>query len=215
MTTVRITDAGGKKPTFVQWDVDRVLYVSGVASQPCLHFANAELKRAIVVQATYDNGRWKCLVPNFILQFACPMVVSVFVQPDEGRTVATAVYEVKPKLKPQDYSYTENIGYINWVAKSEEVQDLIDEIQNKLDNGTLVGGPFWATYGITTSSEIETAYQAGRLCLCKYQINGNDYICRLSARGSSELHVFTATDGAQIVVLTCFSDSWVHESAVL
>lgn len=133
MNTVRITDAGGNKPTFVQWDVDRVLYVSGVASQPCLHFANAELKRAIVVQATDDNGRWKCLVPNFILQFACPMVVSVFVQPDEGRTVATAVYEVKPKLKPQDYSYTENIGYINWVQKSEEVQQILESSQDTLD----------------------------------------------------------------------------------
>ena len=133
MTTVRITDAGGNKPKFVQWDVDRVLYVSGVASQPCLHFANAELKRAIVVQATDDNGRWKCLVPNFILQFACPMVVSVFVQPDEGRTVATAVYEVKPKLKPQDYSYTENIGYINWVQKSEEVQQILESSQDTLD----------------------------------------------------------------------------------
>lgn len=154
MTTVRITDAGGNKPSFVQWDVDRVLYVSGVASQPCLHFANAELKRAIVVQATDDNGRWKCLVPNFILQFACPMVVSVFVQPDEGRTVATAVYEVKPKLKPQDYSYTENIGYINWVQKSEEIQDLIDTIQGMLDRGELKGDPF--TYDDFTEEQLET-----------------------------------------------------------
>lgn len=154
MTTVRITDAGGNKPRFTQWDVDRILYVSGVASQPCLHFANAELKRAIVVQATDDNGRWKCLVPNFILQFALPVIVSVFTQPEggEGRTEATVVIGVQPKKKPQDYTYEENIGYVNWVEKSAEVQDLIDTIQGMLDSGELKGDPF--TYDDFTEEQL-------------------------------------------------------------
>ena len=84
MSNVRITDAAGNKPTFTQWDVDRVLYISGVASKPCLHFANAELTRALVVESTQDGARWKCLVPNFVLQYALPLAVSVFVQPNEG-----------------------------------------------------------------------------------------------------------------------------------
>lgn len=138
---VKITDIDGKKPSFTQWDVDRVLLISGVDSQPALHFANHELRRAIVVLAEEDGDHWTCKVPNFILQFAGPMAVSVFLQPDddEGKTVFTAVYNVLPKMKPQDYSYTENIGYINWVVKSEEVQNLIDTIQTMLDNGELKG----------------------------------------------------------------------------
>lgn len=144
MTTVRITDAGGGKPSFTQWDVDRVVIVSGVTSQPMLHFANAELKRAIVVpteETSTGSGKWKADVPNFILQFPLPIVISVFLQPEggEGQTVATVPFGVRAKPKPQDYTYEENIGYINWVDKSEEVQALIDDIQGKLDRGELKG----------------------------------------------------------------------------
>lgn len=126
---VKITDIDGRKPSFTQWDVDRVLYISGCDSQPCLHFANAQLKRAIVVEAEADGSRWECNVPNFILQYAEPMLVSVFVQPDEGKTVLMAMFPVMPKMKPQDYTYEENIGYTNWVQKTEEAEELLDSIE--------------------------------------------------------------------------------------
>lgn len=135
---VKITDIDGRKPSFTQWDVDRVLYISGCDSQPCLHFANILLKRAIVVEAEADGRRWVCRVPNFILQYAEPMLVSVFVQPDEGKTVLMTWFPVTPKMKPQDYTYEENIGYVNWVQKSKEAQDLIDEVQAMIDGGSVV-----------------------------------------------------------------------------
>ena len=127
---VRITDIDGKKPSFVQWDVDRVLYIEGCDSQPCLHFANPMLTRAIVVQAEADGSRWECTVPNIILQTAAPIVISVFIQPDEGKTVLTDWVKVQPKLKPQDYTYEENIGYTNWVVKSAEAQAILDAIED-------------------------------------------------------------------------------------
>ena len=127
---VRITDIDGKKPSFVQWDVDRVLYIEGTDSQPCLHFANPMLTRAIVVEAEADGSRWECRVPNIILQTAAPIVISVFVQPDEGKTVLTDWVKVQPKLKPQDYTYEENIGYTNWVVKSAEAQAILDAIED-------------------------------------------------------------------------------------
>lgn len=139
MLNIKITDSDGKKPSFRQWDVDRILYISGVDSQPFLHFANNFLKRAIVVESEQDGTRWKCRVPNFILQFFGPFVVSVFCEGDESRTVLTATFQILPKLKPQDYTYEENIGYVNWVQKSQEAQDLLDAIQAKLDSGELKG----------------------------------------------------------------------------
>lgn len=132
---VRITDVNGKKPTFVQWDVDRILFITGCDSQPCLHFFNALLDRAIVVQAEEDGSQWKCRVPNFILQFEESFVVSVFVQPDEGKTVLMQLFHIDPKLKPQDYTYEENIGYINWVEKSEQAEELLarfDELRAEI-----------------------------------------------------------------------------------
>lgn len=156
MTTVRITDAGGNKPTFVQWDVDRVLYITGVTSTPCLHFANAELKRAIVVEAEESGGKYTCKVPNFILQFALPVIISVFTQPEggEGRTEATVVIGVQPKKKPQDYTYEENIGYINWV-------NLTAEIQRMLDDGELKGDP--GPKGDPPTVDVEQTYYGNKV----------------------------------------------------
>ena len=130
---IRITDKGGLKPTFTQWDVDRVLLISGCESQPSLRFDNPELSRSIVVVAEADGMDWKCNVPNFMLQFSGPMIVSVFIQPDEGKTVFTARYAVQWAKKPQDYTYEENIGYTNWVQKTEEAQELLDDIEDLRD----------------------------------------------------------------------------------
>ena len=130
---IRITDKGGLKPTFTQWDVDRVLLISGCDSQPSLRFDNPELSRSIVVVAEADGADWKCNVPNFMLQFSGPMIVSVFIQPDEGKTVFTARYNVAWAKKPQDYTYEENIGYTNWVQKTEEAQELLDDIEDLRD----------------------------------------------------------------------------------
>ena len=71
--------------------------------------------------------------------------------------------------------------------------------------------PFWAVYGETTSAEIEAAYQAGRICLCRHTVDDNVYICRLEVRSSDTLHIFCAVDGAQIAVLTCWDDAWRAE----
>ena len=136
---IRLEDETGNEPFFTQWDVDRKIRVLGAPNRPSLHFANNTLKRAIVVEAESDGNTWLCRVPNYILQFADQMVISVFIQPDEGRTVYMRAYQVQKKMKPQDYTYEENIGYVNWVQKSQEAQDLIDSIQAKLDSGELIG----------------------------------------------------------------------------
>lgn len=130
---IRITDIDGLKPSFTQWDVDRVLYVEGCDTKPMLHFWNDTLTRAIVVEPEAAGSRWVCRVPNFLLQHFMPIAVSVFIQPDEedeGKTVARFVLQVRPKAKPQDYTYEENIGYVNWVEKSEEAQYLLDNIDD-------------------------------------------------------------------------------------
>ena len=129
---IRITDIDGLKPSFTQWDVDRVLYVEGCATKPMLHFWNDTLTRAIVVEPEADGSRWVCRVPNILLQHFMPIAVSVFIQEedDEGKTVARFVLQVRPKAKPQDYTFEENIGYVNWVEKSEEAQELLDNIDD-------------------------------------------------------------------------------------
>lgn len=187
---VRITDIDGKKPTFTQWDVDRVLYIEGCESQPCLHFANPMLIRAMVVQAEADGSRWVCRVPNWILQWAEPMVVSVFIQPDEGKTVLTEWYRVAGKTKPQDYTYEENIGYVNWVAMTEELEQQLGQIQDMIDDSIAkairegdFSGVFWATYGETPLADIIAAHNESKAVLLQLDANVL-YLANCSAGGA-------------------------------
>lgn len=72
------------------------------------------------------------------------------------------------------------------------------------DGGTDV---FWATFGTTTNAEIEAAYQAGKVVMCKFSSGGDVYI--LSYRGSATQHTFTSVVlGATITVLKCISGTW-------
>ena len=64
---------------------------------------------------------------------------------------------------------------------------------------------FWATYGTTTSAEIEAAYQAGKLIACSY----NDKVYIMYARASSAAHIFISfVYGNMRYVLRCLSNSW-------
>ena len=126
--SLSVTDRQGGRPCFAQWETDRVLVLAGVEEQPQLRFASDALSRALVVPAEAEEEAWTARVPNFLLQFAGPLFLSVVTQNEEGegREIFKAVYGVAPRMKPQDYTYTENIGYVNWVERSAEAQAFLD-----------------------------------------------------------------------------------------
>lgn len=142
--SVTIKDPEGNKPRFAQWECDRLLVISGTEDMPICRFAHPLLTHALVVNGEASGNDWTVKVPNFLLQFEGRFAVSVVVENsnDEVREIAAAVFVILPRKKPQDYEYTDNIGYVNWVLLSEQAQDLIDEIQEKLDSGELKGDPF-------------------------------------------------------------------------
>ena len=71
---------------------------------------------------------------------------------------------------------------------------------------------FWATYGVTTSAEIEAAYQAGKYLLCKHTYNGRDFVYAFTRRQSSTIHDFGLCywgDTSPIInAVYCQNDSW-------
>lgn len=136
---ISITDSAGNAPSFKQWESGRTLLISGLEDKPTLRFAGRGADRALVVPATAADDDWVCKVPNLLLQFDGPLAVSIVVGEDEVQEVYSALYTVSPRMKPQDYTYEENIGYIDWKAKSATVNSLITEIQAKLSNGDFVG----------------------------------------------------------------------------
>ena len=139
---ITITDINEAAPSFKQWESDRVLVISGTEAEPICRFASPAVRQALVVVGTADSEDWQVKVPNFLLEFAGPLALSVVTEDStsgEVMEIAKAAYVVEPRMKPQDYCYEDNIGYVNWVVKSQEVQDLIDEIQERLDDGALKG----------------------------------------------------------------------------
>ena len=126
---VTVKDLSGNKPRFAQWETDRVLEIAGMSVQPVLRFACGELTRALVVVAeeTETENTWTAKVPNVLLQYAGPLFLSVIEDGDEQQEVFSCLLAVHPRMKPQDYAYTENIGYINWVEKAAEVQAILDD----------------------------------------------------------------------------------------
>lgn len=90
------------------------------------------------------------------------------------------------------------------------------QARNNIGAGTGGGGGgeqevYWATYGSSTSSDIESAYQSGMVCGCKY----NDRIYTLFARANSESHTFVSVATNYVYTLICAGDSWYTSNKVI
>lgn len=127
--------------TLTQWDVNRQVVVQGAPDGFRAHFWNDCTDRALVVPP--NPGTVICHLPNILLQRAMPISVAIFAQGAgdgaEGKTEAAACFRVTEKLKPQDYDYTENIGYIDWTAKAQEVQAIMDDLHRRAESGEFNG----------------------------------------------------------------------------
>ena len=133
-----------------QWDINRKLKIKGLTliQAPMIHFYNQYCSRALVVQSAVSENEILVNIPNILLQKDVPITVAIFVEEteNEAKTVYMNNINVKTKMKPEDYTFEENIEYINWkelddLAKNkyQEMQNLIDDINSKLANGEFNG----------------------------------------------------------------------------
>ena len=89
-----------------QWDVNQDLVINGLGLSvaPEIHFANADMDRAIVRQSTLESGVVTVRIPNSILQSA--LTIKAYVGIYEGETfkvIETIEIPVIAKTKPADY----------------------------------------------------------------------------------------------------------------
>lgn len=90
------------------------------------------------------------------------------------------------------------------------------------DTGVLAGGSgggasdqvFIATYGTTTSAEIEAAYQAGKSVICKRTTEtGMVQMAPMTFRKSDAWHMFfLAVAGNEASTITCIGDTWMIDA---
>ena len=112
-----------------QWDINRDLVISGLnlPAAPEIHFANANMNRAIVRQSTLNSGVITARIPNSILQEA--LTVKAYVGVYEGDTfkvIETIEIPVIAKARPIDYVFEDTEGEIySFKALENTIADLV------------------------------------------------------------------------------------------
>lgn len=123
------------KTEFTQWDINQKLVVNDRTIKE-VHFNNALSANALVCVPYEFNGLLVVDVPNILLQEALRLYVYAFC----GECVrASADYEVKPRVKPSDYVYTET-EVKTYAALDNRLTEVEKDIKNKADKNSDVMG---------------------------------------------------------------------------
>jgi hypothetical protein len=123
-----------------QWDCNITLKISGVptSSTPVCHFANFGKDIAYVVPCNISSNKVVTKVPNIVLeQPLCILAYLVYSQSvgtqndpaTERRTKYAFKIPLRPRAMPEEYTYTENIDYTNWIELTEEARQLMTQME--------------------------------------------------------------------------------------
>lgn len=135
MLTVTCYDKQGNTlGELYQWDTNVTIQIGGAdtTSAPNFHFCQNGQQYAYVVPSTVSGTYLQASIPNIVLQNHYPIIVYLYYTDGdgEGRSKYSVALHVVPRLKPQDYTYEENIGYINWLDKMTEVDEWYADIKS-------------------------------------------------------------------------------------
>ena len=124
-----------------QWDLNRVLTISGLnlATAPEVHFANANMDRAIVKQAELKNHVVKVQIPNSLLQESLTIKAHIGIYEGDTFKVVEAIdIPVIPKTRPFDYQIEDTDEEIYSFNKLENEIKNIRDLMEGLDVNTLL-----------------------------------------------------------------------------
>lgn len=98
-----------------QWDINQKLNITGLnlTTAPEVHFANANMERAIVRESVLNKGTITVDIPNSLLQ--APLPITAYIGIYEGETfkiIESVKIPVIPKQKPTDYVFIDDGGDI-------------------------------------------------------------------------------------------------------
>lgn len=114
-----------------QWDKNQTLNITGLSltDAPEIHYANANMEKAIVRQSVINKGVITADIPNTLLQE--PFTVTAYVGVYEGETfkvIEKINIPLIPKPRPMDYVFEDNTGevysYNALLAKMSKFDDV-------------------------------------------------------------------------------------------
>ena len=130
-----------------QWDVNRMLKISGVDSYDsvAVHFKNRRAESAYVVEPTIFSGVIEAVIPNELLTHAEDIVAYIYTGTDDDNSFKT-VNEIRlpvfARQKPDDYAFEDNVGYIRLgeaVRDIEEARIIVEHGKLKFEKGSGTG----------------------------------------------------------------------------
>lgn len=98
---------------------------------------------------------------------------------------------------------TNDSGFITLASVPTKTSDLTND-SGFITSADVPQEIFWATYGTTTSAQIEAAYQAGKVVCVKY----NSSIYTLNYRASAVMHIFGSDIAETHHSLSCDNNVW-------
>lgn len=125
---------GNQIEKFYQWDINQKIIVktsnfdyTANTIAPKIHFTNAKMKNALLVQSIVEDDNIIVDVPNCLLEESCPIKIYFYFTSREDsssqRTIASVTIPVEKKNKPDEYEYEENVTEYTF---EDLVQGMVD-----------------------------------------------------------------------------------------
>lgn len=96
---------------FTQWDVGQKIHIKGIdtAIIPEFHFCNSRSDEAFVTSSILEDDTIIVDVPDVLLQDPLPITIHIYCQTNDrsAETEYTINVPVRPRVKPDDYTYEE------------------------------------------------------------------------------------------------------------
>ena len=127
---------------FYQWDVNQVFKINGIntVAPISVHFSNKKMDNALVVNPNIVDGIIVVEIPNILLTYNGILQVYVYQDTDSNldgeydgaKTICSFCIPIRPRQKPDDYFYSNNVEYISVKEKIKELENNLAVLQNEL-----------------------------------------------------------------------------------
>lgn len=125
---------------FTQWDSNQKIYIdgdfTGLDLAPYVDFYNDNQQNALRMTGTVNAGQIEVEVPNTLFLDALPITVYVYLREESndtingGKTILTSRIPVRPKPKPHDFSFEDNVHVVSLLDLEETLNNLNTSLTN-------------------------------------------------------------------------------------
>lgn len=144
MSSIICRDSFGRNLEYLtQWDVNRSIYICGVATSPPprIRFSNKISTVSLVVKPEINEDSIRADIPNILLQQPYSIIASIFYEYDNDEICQTEhifTIPVVPCKIPEDYFMTENVEYVCWIDMQNRALELIGRLEKERDGNILI-----------------------------------------------------------------------------